>query len=115
MSTTTKRQKVLFLKAVLWMHIRIDLAIFLRIRIRIGNADLDPDPGARKITNNEKIILFQAFQKGFCIYAGVFYDLLPIKVSGIYHVNVQLFVTAKFDQHPDPVPDWFGSLNPDPH
>ncbi len=28
-----------------------------------------------------------------------------LKVSGIYHVNIQLFVTAKFDQHPDP--HWF--------
>jgi hypothetical protein len=29
-----------------------------------------------------------------------------------FHVKIQLFVTAKFDQ--EPYPDWFCSLEPDP-
>jgi hypothetical protein len=30
----------------------------------------------------------------------------------IFHVKIQLFVTAKSDQDPDPGPHWFGSLDP---
>ncbi len=52
MSTITKRQKGLFLKAVLWIRIRNDLALCIQIRIRIGNADLNSDPGARKLNQN---------------------------------------------------------------
>jgi hypothetical protein len=35
----------------------------------------------------------------------------------IVHVKIQLCVTAKYDQDPDPDPHWFGSLDPDsgPH
>ncbi len=50
MSTITKRQKGLFLKAVLWTRTSIDLALCIRISTRIGNADLISDPGARKMT-----------------------------------------------------------------
>ncbi len=37
---------------------------WIRIRIRIGNAD--PDPGKWKMTKINKETWFPAFQKGFC-------------------------------------------------
>jgi hypothetical protein len=32
----------------------------------------------------------------------------------IFHLKIQLFVTAKSDQDLDPDPHWLGSLDPDP-
>jgi hypothetical protein len=44
-------------------------------RIRIGNTD--PDPGALKLTKNDKITWFAAVQKGFCNFVGMSFDLDP--------------------------------------
>ncbi len=56
---------------------------------------------------------------GFCTFVGMFFDLLPT-FKFIFHVKIQLFVTHKSYQDPDPVrldPHWFGFLDPypDPH
>jgi hypothetical protein len=48
------------------------------IRIRIGNAD--PDPGAWKLNKIYKQIWVLPFQKGFCTFVGMFFDLLVITV-----------------------------------
>jgi hypothetical protein len=40
--------------------------------------DLDPDPRAWKLIKiNKQKIGFSAFQKGFCTFIGVFFDILP--------------------------------------
>jgi hypothetical protein len=52
----------------------------------------------------------------------LWYILLPfLRTYGkqyIFHIKIQLIVTAKTDQDPDPDPHgshWFGSLATDPH
>ncbi len=69
----------------------------------VGNADPDKDPEARKLTKNYKKTWFPAFQTGFCTYFGMFYfyDKIPT-TKFIFHVKIQLFVTARSDQDPDP-------------
>jgi hypothetical protein len=42
----------------------------------------------------------------------VFYDITYEYIKYIFHVKIQIFVTTKSDQDPDP--HWFGSLDPDP-
>jgi hypothetical protein len=37
----------------------------------------DPDPGASKFTKINKQTRFPAFQKGFCIFVGIVFDLFP--------------------------------------
>ncbi len=54
---------------------------WIRIRFRIGNAD--PDSGAWKLTKIYEWTLFPAFQKGFCTFVGMFFDLLPILIMFI--------------------------------
>jgi hypothetical protein len=99
------------MKPVLWIRIRIDLAVL--DRIRIGYAD--PDPGAWKLT------LFTGFQKGFCTFAGFFASYLVPTLKIFYlQAELPLLVTLvsiltriliRMDPH------WFGSLDPDldPH
>jgi hypothetical protein len=64
------------------------------IQIRIEYAVPDPDPGSGKLTN----------LKGFCAFVGMFFDLSPTLSTYICHVKIQLFVTQKSDQDPDPDP-----------
>jgi hypothetical protein len=45
-----------------------------------------------------------------CMY--VFRTITYIKY--IFHVRIQLSVTLKSGQDPNPDPHWFGSLDPDP-
>jgi hypothetical protein len=45
-----------------------------------------------------QINLFPAFQNGLCSDVGTFYDITYIQY--IFHVKIQLFVTAKFYQDP---------------
>ncbi len=86
---------------MLWIQIRMNLTL------------LDPDSywergsgsGSRtkELDQTFQKNLIQAFQKGFCTYVGMFYDLLPTCGTHIFHVKIQLLVMAKSDQ------DWFGS------
>ncbi len=72
------------------------------IRIRIGNADLDPDPGAWKLAKINKFTWLPASKKGFCtsyLRRHVFWPINCFKY--IFHVST--FVTLKSDQ--DPAPD----------
>jgi hypothetical protein len=65
---------------------------WIRIWILIGNAIPDPDPGARKLT-----------KKGFSTYKGTCFMTYPITyLQYIFHVKIQHFMTAKFDQDIDP-------------
>ncbi len=69
----------------------------------MGNVDLDPDPGAWKLTKVNQLTWFPASQKGFCTvrrtFVGMFLDLLPtVSIFSMY----QFFVTFKSDQDPDP-------------
>jgi hypothetical protein len=78
------------LQLILYSEIRIRIG---QIRIRIGNAD--PDPRAGKQTKiNIKITWFPAFQKGFCTFVGMFFDLLPDRLQVRY---VPLFFMQKFN------------------
>ncbi len=49
---------------------------------------------------NLQINLVSLFQKGFCPFIFMFFDLLPT-LSIFFHVKIQLFVTLKSDQDPD--------------
>jgi hypothetical protein len=77
------------------------IRIYLAVHIRIEKAD--SDLGAWKFT---KIFNKKSFV-GYLLCRFVF-DLFYI-----FHVKIQLFVTLKSDQDPDP--QWSGSLDPDPH
>ena len=46
------------------------------------------------------------------LHRDMFYDILTTRGIGAFFVKIQLFVTAKFDQDPDP--HWFSCLDPDP-
>jgi hypothetical protein len=68
------------------------------IRIRIGNADQDPE--AWKLSKINKQTWFPAFQKAYlCKYIS-----FPITyyLSPQVHVKILLFVTLKSNQDPDP-------------
>ncbi len=64
---------------------------------RNGNADLDPNPGTWKLI---KIKNQPAFQKGFSSLVVIFLTFYLLKVH--FHVKVQLLVTSKPSQDPDP-------------
>ena len=88
-----------------------------RIRVRIDLALLDPDPdpywecgsGSRRkeIDQNQQINLISSLSK-WLLYLHryvcfmTYYDNTYMKY--ISHVKIQLFVTAKSDQDPDPDP-----------
>ena len=83
------------------------------IRILDGNADPDPDPGTRKLTKMYKETLCQTFQKDFCTYVSMFYELLVTYIKyGTYtvHVKIQLLVMPNSDQAPDPDPHGSASV-----
>ncbi len=44
-----------------------------KISIRI---DLDPEPGARKLTKINTLTWFPAFQNNFCTHVGMIFDIL---------------------------------------
>jgi hypothetical protein len=96
---------------VLWIRIWI----WIWIRIPIDLAVLDPDPDAEE-WNFNKYTWLPAFQKDFCTFVGMFFDLLPgTYFEYIFFVKIQLFVTLSLTRirirmHPH----WFDSLDSDP-
>jgi hypothetical protein len=49
----------------------------------------DPDPGASKFTKINKQTRFPAFQKGFCIFVGIVFDLFPsVSLSSMEKFNL---------------------------
>ncbi len=58
------------------------------------------------MTKINKYTWFVAFQKGFCTFVRMFFDLPPTFTVRslsryIYNVKIQFFVTLKSDQDPD--------------
>ncbi len=60
---------------------------------------------------------FLLFKKVFCTYIDIFFGLLPMHIILYFLVKIQLFMTEKSDQDPNPGPHefvLFGFLDPDP-
>jgi hypothetical protein len=76
-----------------------------RLRIRI-------DPRAKKLTKIETLSKWPLY-----LLRRFLWHISIINIKYIFHVKIQLFVTAKSDHDLDPDPHWFGSLVPDlnPH
>jgi hypothetical protein len=89
-----------------------------KIGIRIDPPDpyweCGSGPGSRSKELDQKLqinLWFPAFQKGFCTYVGVFYELLPTNKVNFSCKN-STFSRGKSEQDPDP--HWGKKLDPDP-